>query len=99
MGDQNHISYKEIFSLIRKNKLWLGVDNGGNKWFEVREHYNIKTEARKKIVNGKKYFKMSWYKAHSSLSTDQCSIDLIDRCINCGSEKSVLTYCHLYIVL
>ncbi len=42
---------------------------------------------------------MAWYKAHSSLSTDQCSIDLIDRCINCGSEKSVLTYCHLYIVL
>jgi hypothetical protein len=30
---------------------------------------------------------MGWYKAHSSLSTDQCSIDLIDRCINCGSEK------------
>ena len=30
---------------------------------------------------------MAWYKAHSSLSTDQCSIDLIDRCINCGSEK------------
>jgi len=42
---------------------------------------------------------MSWYKAHSSLNGDRGSSDLIDRCINCGSEKSVLTYCHLYIVL
>ncbi len=30
---------------------------------------------------------MGWYKAHSSLNKEQGSIDLIDRCINCGSEK------------
>jgi len=42
---------------------------------------------------------MAWYKAHSSLNGDRGSSDLIDRCINCGSEKSVLTYRHLYIVL
>jgi len=42
---------------------------------------------------------MGWYKAHSSLNADRGSRDLIDRCINCGSEKGVLTYRHLYIVL
>ena len=30
---------------------------------------------------------MGWYKAHSSLNKPLGSIDLIDRCINCGSEK------------
>ena len=32
---------------------------------------------------------MGWYKAHSSLNKEQGSIDLIDRCINCGSEKRI----------
>jgi len=58
IGNQNAITYKEIFPLIKDNKVWLGVDNGGTKWFEVQEDYDIKTESRKKIVNGKKYFSM-----------------------------------------
>jgi hypothetical protein len=58
IGNQNAITYKEIFPLIKDNKLWLGVDNGGTKWFEVQKDYDIKTESRKRIVNGVKYFSM-----------------------------------------
>lgn len=58
IGNQNAITYKEIFPLIKDNKLWLGVDNGGTKWFQVQDDYNITTESRKKIVNGIKYFSM-----------------------------------------
>lgn len=58
IGNQNAITYKEIFPLIKDNKLWLGVDNGGTKWFQVQDDYDIKTESRKKIVNGIKYFSM-----------------------------------------
>jgi hypothetical protein len=58
IGNQNAITYKEIFQLIKDTKLWLGVDNGGTKWFEVQDDYDIKTESRKKIVNGVKYFSM-----------------------------------------
>ena len=64
LGDQNAITYKEIFKFIKENKLWLGVDNGGKKWFGVQDHYDIKTESRKKIEEGKKYFSMgriNWY--------------------------------------
>ena len=32
---------------------------------------------------------MGWYKAHSSLNKAQGSIDLINCCINCGSEKRI----------
>jgi len=58
IGNQNAISYKEIFPLIKDIKVWLGVDNGGTKWFQVQEDYDIKTESRKKTVNGIKYFSM-----------------------------------------
>jgi len=58
LGDQNAITYKEIFGYIKENKLWLGYDNGGTKWFQVPMDYDIPTESRKKIVNGVKYFSM-----------------------------------------
>lgn len=58
LGDQNAITYKEIFKLIKENKLWLGYDNGGTKWFQVPMDYDIPTESRKKIVDGVKYFSM-----------------------------------------
>lgn len=64
LGQQNAITYKEIFRLIKENKLWLGVNNGGTKWFQVNDDYDIKTESRKKIENGIKYFSMgsvNWY--------------------------------------
>jgi hypothetical protein len=58
LGSQNAITYKEIFELIQNNNIWLGVNNGGTKWFQVPDDYEIKTESRKKIVDGKKYFSM-----------------------------------------
>jgi hypothetical protein len=78
MGDQNAITYKEIFILIKENKLWLGNDNGGTKWFQVPSHYNIKTQSRIKEENGNKYFSkgsIMWYtnldhkKRHEILDT------------------------------
>ena len=58
IGNQNAITYQEVFKLIEENKLWLGVDNGGTKWFRVPDGYDIQTESRKKIENGVKYFSM-----------------------------------------
>lgn len=58
LGDQNAITYKETFKLIKENKVWLGYDNNGTKWFQVPMDYDIPTESRKKIENGIKYFSM-----------------------------------------
>ena len=52
IGNQNNITYKEIFKLIKENKIWTGVDNGGTKWFKVPSHYDIETETRFKTENG-----------------------------------------------
>jgi len=52
MGNQNAISYKEIFKLIKENQMWLGQSlNGRNILFQIPDHY----ENYYKIIDGKKY--------------------------------------------
>lgn len=65
LGNQNAITYSEIFKLIKENRLWLGNDNGGEKWFRVPDDYDhTTTESRIKIVDGIRYLSMgniSWF--------------------------------------
>ncbi len=64
LGQQGAITYKECFGLIKENKMWLGYDNGGTKWFQVPDDYDIQTLSRIKVENGIKYFSMGsvvWY--------------------------------------
>lgn len=77
LGNQNAITYVGVFEFIRDNKLWLGVDNGGTKWFEVPDDYDITTESRKKIENGKKYFSMGSIMWYTNLETKKRSEELI----------------------
>ena len=48
VGTWNAISYKEIFKLIKENKLWIGVNSNRNfSGFVVPKHYSMHgTEAR-----------------------------------------------------
>jgi len=57
IGSMNAITYKEIFPLIKNNKLWLGVTmDGRNKWFQVPDDYPIRENvANSKIEGGKKF--------------------------------------------
>jgi len=64
LGDQNGAKYSSIFPHIMANRLWFGYNNGGTKWFRVPDDYEIKTESRKKVVDGVKYQSMGriyWY--------------------------------------
>lgn len=56
IGNQNAITYKEIFPLIKNNRLWLGVSmNGANRWFIVPDSYEVREGAAGyKEENGKK---------------------------------------------
>ena len=38
IGSQNAVTYKEVFSLIRENKVWIGYKSG-DMAFQVPEHY------------------------------------------------------------
>ena len=58
IGNQNAITYKEIFPYIKNNQLWLGMSmNGSNRWFQAPDTYEVKENAAGfKMVNGKKMF-------------------------------------------
>lgn len=59
LGNQNAITYSDIFKLIKEDRLWLGYDNGGEKWFRVPDDYgHTTTEARIKVEDGVRYLSM-----------------------------------------
>jgi len=52
IGNINAITYREIFPLIKEDKMWIGESmNGSNRWFQIPNSYN----SYHKIENGKKY--------------------------------------------
>lgn len=53
IGHQNAIKYKEIFPLIKENKLWLGV--GSNLSLIYKSPYTNDLEANRKFVKSKGY--------------------------------------------
>ena len=57
IGNMNAITYKEIFPLIKDNKMWLGIStNGSNRWFRVPNNYiHRNNSAWYKEQDGKKY--------------------------------------------
>ena len=51
IGNMNAITYKEVFPLIKDNKIWLGVRPAtGGMWFTIDDETSCGT---KKVVDGK----------------------------------------------
>ncbi len=55
LGNMNAITYKEVFPLIKDNKMWLGATRTGVgfMWFEVTQNAPNKTGQR--VENGKRF--------------------------------------------
>lgn len=54
IGNQNAITYKEIFSLIKENKIWLGYKSG-DMAFQVPDYYEIRETRSWRDENGKNW--------------------------------------------
>lgn len=54
VGNQNAISYKEIFPLIKSNRVWLGANNG-DMAFRVPDHYAPRETRYWEDKEGKKW--------------------------------------------
>lgn len=57
IGNQNAITYREIFPLIKSNKIWLGYNNG-HYWFMVPDSYEEKKTDFKIDESGQKWRRM-----------------------------------------
>lgn len=58
IGNQNAITYKEIFPYIKNEEMWMGLSmNGSNRWFQAPDDYEVKENAAGyKVIDGKKYY-------------------------------------------
>jgi len=59
IGNMNAITYKEVFPLIKKNKVWLGPSiSSGDREFEVPESYPINAAGWRIGEDGRKYLRI-----------------------------------------
>lgn len=59
IGNVGAISYKEIFPLLMKNKLWLGVSiHSGDREFRVPDSYPLEAAGSRVDENGNKYIRV-----------------------------------------
>lgn len=65
IGNQNAITYNDVFPLIRANKLWLGVTiRSGDREFRVPDHYPLNAAGTRVDEKGAKYIRVKgvrWY--------------------------------------
>lgn len=58
IGNVNALTYKEVFPLIKENKIWLGPSiSSGDREFRVPDSYPMKA-AGQQIKDGKKYIRV-----------------------------------------
>lgn len=65
IGNQNAITYKEIFPLIKNNQMWLGNSiHSGDREFRVPNNYPLDAASCRVDYNGVKYIRVKgvrWY--------------------------------------
>ena len=65
IGNQNAITYKEIFPLIKDNKLWLGNSiHSGDREFRIPDHYEVRSKSLRIDEKGRRYIRVvgvRWY--------------------------------------
>ncbi len=77
IGNQNAITYKEIFPLLKDNNMWLGITmNGSNRYFRVPDSYPL-TESTGKIENGIKYAFVKGVRWFTNLENKQRNEELV----------------------
>lgn len=59
IGHINALHYKEVFTLIRANRLWLGESiHSGDREFRVPDHYPLEAAGCRIDENGRKYIRV-----------------------------------------
>jgi len=78
IGNVNAITYKEIFKLIKANKLWLGASiHSGDREFGVPDSYPLKAAGYRIDSEGKKYIRVKGVRWFTNLDYQERHEDLI----------------------
>ena len=78
IGNLNAITYKDIFRLIKDNKLWLGhsIHSGGRE-FQVPDSYPLNSVGYRIDEKGNKYIRVKGVRWFTNLDNKKRHIDLI----------------------
>lgn len=93
IGNQNAITYKEIFKLIKENKMWLGQSiHSGDREFRVPAHYVIHSPSKRVDENGVQYVRVNGVRWFTNIDYKERHDDLILYKTYYGSEKEYPKY-------
>ena len=78
IGNQNALSYKEIFNLIKNNKIWLGASiHSGDREFRVPDSYPLNASGCRIDNKGNKYIRVKGIRWFTNIDYAQRHEDLI----------------------
>ena len=78
IGNVNAITYKEIFKLLKENKLWLGASiHSGDREFRVPDHYPLNAAGCRVDAEGNKYIRVKGVRWYTNLDYKERHEDLI----------------------
>ena len=78
IGNMNAIHYKEVFPLIRDNKLWIGPSiHSGDRKFNVPDDYPLNAAGCGIDADGRKFIRVKGIRWFSNIDTEQRHENLI----------------------
>lgn len=78
IGNMNAVSYKEIFPLIKDNRIWLGPSiKSGDREFGVPEHYPLNAATSRTDESGNKFIRVKSVRWFTNLDHAKRHEDLI----------------------
>jgi hypothetical protein len=78
IGNQNAITYKDVFKLIKKNKLWLGASiHSGDREFGVPDHYPLNAAGTRVDARGNKFIRVKGVRWFTNLDYEERHEDLV----------------------
>jgi hypothetical protein len=93
IGNVNAITYKEIFKLIKDNRLWLGHSiHSGDREFRVPEYYPLNAAGNRIDEQGNKYIRVKGVRWFTNLDYTERHEDLILYKTYLGHEDSYPHY-------
>ena len=78
IGNQNAITYKDVFKLIKENKLWLGASiHSGDREFGVPDHYPLNAAGTRVDEHGNKFIRVKGVRWFTNLDYEERHEDLV----------------------
>jgi len=78
IGNQNALTYKEIFKLVKENKIWFGHSiHSGDREFGVPKDYPLNAATCREDENGNKFIRVKGVRWFTNLDYEERHDDLI----------------------